>query len=32
MTVVMRGWRVKAATLMPSDGKAWPEVSLTLDE
>jgi hypothetical protein len=28
----MRGWRVKAATLMPSDGKAWPEVSITLDE
>jgi hypothetical protein len=32
MTVVMRGWRVAAATLMPSGGKAWPEVSLNLDE
>jgi hypothetical protein len=32
VTVIMRGWRVKAATLMPSDGKAWPEVSITLDE
>lgn len=30
--VLMRGWRVVAATLMPSDGKAWPEVSLTLDD
>lgn len=28
---VMSGWRVAAATLMPSDGKAWPEVSLTLE-
>lgn len=28
---VMSGWRVMAATLMPSEGKAWPEVSLTLD-
>jgi hypothetical protein len=27
---VMSGWRVRAATLMPSDGRAWPEVSLTL--
>lgn len=24
-------WRVAAATLMPPDRKAWPEVSLTLD-
>jgi hypothetical protein len=32
VTVVMCGWRVKAATLMPSEGKAWPEVSLTLDD
>jgi len=31
VTVIMRGWRVTAATLMPSAGKAWPEVSLTLD-
>lgn len=30
--VVMHGWRVAAATLLPPDGKAWPEVSLTLDE
>jgi hypothetical protein len=30
VTVTMRGWRVAAATLMPSEGKAWPEVSLTL--
>jgi hypothetical protein len=28
---VMSGWRVMAATLMPPDGKAWPEVTLTLD-
>lgn len=28
---VMKGWRVMAATLMPSEGKAWPEVSLALD-
>ncbi|MFJ8538155.1 hypothetical protein [Streptomyces sp. NPDC093591] len=28
---VMSGWRVMAVTLMPSEGKAWPEVSLTLD-
>lgn len=28
---VMSGWRVRAATLMPSEGKAWPEVSLTLE-
>jgi hypothetical protein len=28
--LVMRGWRVLAVTLMPSEGKAWPEVSLTL--
>lgn len=28
---VMSGWRVVAATLMPSDGKAWPEVSLVLE-
>lgn len=30
--LVLHGWRVTAATLMPSEGKAWPEVSLTLDE
>lgn len=29
--MTVRGWRVVAATLMPSEGKAWPEVSLTLD-
>lgn len=29
--VMMRGWRVAAATLLPPEGKAWPEVSLTLD-
>lgn len=29
---VLHGWRVTAATLMPSEGKAWPEVSLALDE
>jgi hypothetical protein len=29
--MVMSGWRVMAATLMPSNGKAWPEVALTLD-
>lgn len=29
--MTVRGWRVMAATLMPSEGKAWPEVSLTLD-
>lgn len=28
--MVMHGWRVMAATLMPAEGKAWPEVSLTL--
>jgi hypothetical protein len=31
MVTVVRGWRVAAASLLPSDGKAWPEVSLTLD-
>lgn len=31
-TVVMHGWRVAAVTLLSPDGKAWPEVSLTLDE
>jgi hypothetical protein len=30
--IVMCGWLVGRATLMPSDGKAWPEVSITLDE
>lgn len=30
--VAVRGWRVTAATLMQSEGKVWPEVSLTLDE
>jgi hypothetical protein len=30
--MVMHGWLVGMATLMPSDGKAWPEVSLTLDD
>lgn len=30
--MTVRGWRVMAATLMPSEGKAWPEVSLTLDD
>lgn len=30
--VVLHGWRVMAATLMPSEGKAWPEVSLALDD
>lgn len=29
---VMSGWRVWAATLMPSDRKAWPEITLTIDE
>lgn len=29
--MVMSDWRVAAATLMPSEGKAWPEVSLTLE-
>jgi hypothetical protein len=29
--LIMHGWRVAAATLLPPDGKAWPEVSLTLD-
>ena len=29
---VLHGWRVMAATLMPSEEKAWPEVSLTLDD
>lgn len=28
--MMMSGWRVMAATLMPSDGKAWPEVALAL--
>ncbi len=27
----LSGWRVAAVTLMPAKGKAWPEVSLTLD-
>jgi hypothetical protein len=30
--MVMSGWRVAAATLMPAEGRAWPEVSLTLAE
>lgn len=30
--VIMKNWSVAAATLMPSEGKAWPEVALTLDE
>lgn len=29
--LTVRGWCVKAATLMPSDLKLWSEVSLTLD-
>lgn len=29
--MVFKGWRVMAATLMPSEGKAWPEVSLVLE-
>lgn len=28
---VISGWRVMGATLLPPEGKAWPEVSLTLD-
>jgi len=28
----LSGWRVTAVTLMPAEGKAWPEVSLTLNE
>lgn len=30
-SLVLRQWRVAGATLMPSEGRAWPEVSLTLD-
>lgn len=30
--VVISGWRAIGATLLPSEGKAWPEVSLTLGE
>jgi hypothetical protein len=29
--LVFHGWRVRAATLMPSEGRVWPEVSLTLE-
>lgn len=31
MCVAMHGWRVKAATLLPSEEKAWPEITLTLN-
>lgn len=31
VTVIMHGWRVSAATLLPPEGKAWPEICLTLD-
>jgi hypothetical protein len=31
-TVVISGWRVMGATLLPPEGKAWPEVSLVLDD
>ena len=31
-SLVLRQWRVAGATLMPSEEKAWPEVSLTLDD
>ena len=30
--VAISGWRVMGATLMPSEGKAWPEVELVLEE
>lgn len=29
--LVMRGWRVMGATLMPSEKKAWPEVTMSID-
>lgn len=29
--LLLRQWRVAAATLLPAEGKAWPEVSLTLE-
>lgn len=28
--LVMRGWRVMGATLMPSERKAWPEVTMSI--
>lgn len=30
--VAVRGWRVRGVTLMPPEGRVWPEVTLTLDE